>query len=288
MSESVRDLIGSSRVIACLREEVAAAAKSSAKVVITGESGVGKELAARAVHDASTRRSQPLRAVNCAAVPDTLLESELFGHLRGSFTGAVRDHQGVFESAHGGTAVLDEIGDASPRMQGLLLRFLQFGELQRVGDSGSRHVDVRIVATTRRDLRELITEGEFRLDLYYRLHVIAIRVPPLRERADDIPTLLEHFMRRFSIQHRLTPPPIGAETMAWLKSYSWPGNVRELRNLAERFVIRRETGGVDPAWLDSTLERRREQASALAYSPDAATIHHRAVGRPQAAGASSR
>ena len=265
MSESVRDLIGSSRVIACLREEIAAAAKSSAKVVITGESGVGKELVARAVHSASARRSRPLKAINCAGVPDTLLESELFGHLRGSFTGAVRDHQGVFESANGGTTVLDEIGDASPRMQGLLLRFLQFGELQRVGDSGSRHVDVRIVATTRRDLRELIAEGEFRLDLYYRLHVIGIRVPPLRERAEDIPTLLDHFMMRFSTQYHLPPPPISADTMAWLKSYSWPGNVRELRNLAERFVIRTETGGVDPAWLDATMERGRERAPALAY-----------------------
>jgi Nif-specific regulatory protein len=173
-------------------------------------------------------------------VPDSLLESELFGHLRGSFTGAMRDHRGLFESAHGGTVVLDEIGDSSPRMQSLLLRFLQFGELQRIGESALRHVDVRVVATTRRDLRELVAEGGFRLDLYYRLNVVAIHVPPLRDRADDVPALLEHFMTGFSRQHQLPVPPIGHETMAWLKSYAWPGNVRELRNVAERFVIRKE------------------------------------------------
>jgi two-component system, NtrC family, response regulator HydG len=249
MFESAPDLIGSSPAVARLRQEVAMAAKSNAKVLVTGESGAGKELVARAVHGAGARRAQPLRAVNCAGLPDTLLESELFGHLRGSFTGAVRDHQGVFEAAHGGTVVLDEIGDASARMQALLLRFLQFGELQRIGDSYFRHVDVRIIATTSRDLRTLVAEGEFRLDLYYRLNVIGIRVPSLRERADDIPALLDHFMRHFSIRHHLPSPGIGAETMAWLRAYSWPGNVRELRNLAERFVIGREAGGLDPAWL---------------------------------------
>jgi two-component system nitrogen regulation response regulator NtrX len=249
MFESAPDLIGSSAAMARLRQDVATAAKSSAKVLITGESGVGKELVARAVHSAGARRSKPLRPVNCAGVPDTLLESELFGHLRGSFTGAVRDHQGVFEAANGGSVILDEIGDSSARMQALLLRFLQFGELQRIGDSRARHVDVRIMATTGRDLRALVAEGEFRLDLYYRLNVISVRVPPLRERVDDIPALFDHFMRLFSIQHRLPSPRIGAETMAWLNAYSWPGNVRELRNLAERFVIRREAGGLDPAWL---------------------------------------
>jgi transcriptional regulator with GAF, ATPase, and Fis domain len=265
MSEAGEVLIGSSRAMARLRQEVATAAKSSAKVLITGESGVGKELVARAVHNSSDRRSRPLKALNCACVPDTLLESELFGHLRGSFTGAVRDHQGVFESAHGGTVVLDEVGDSSARMQALLLRFLQFGELQRIGDSGPRHVDVRIVATTRRDLRELVADSEFRLDLYYRLHVVDICVPPLRERVDDIPALLDYFMLRFTVQYRSAPPPIGEETMAWLKSYSWPGNVRELRNLAERFVIRREAGSLDPAWLDATLDHPGRMATTLEY-----------------------
>jgi transcriptional regulator with GAF, ATPase, and Fis domain len=241
MSESACDLIGSSPAMARLRQEVAVAARSGAKVLITGESGVGKELTARLLHHRSKRRSRPLRAVSCAGIPDTLLESELFGHLRGSFTGAVRDHQGIFESARGGTVILDEIGDSSARLQALLLRFLQFGELQRIGESGStRHVDVRIVATTRRDLRELIAEGEFRLDLYYRLNVIGIRVPPLRERPEDIPALLEHFTLKFSLHHQVPCPPIGSAAMAWLKGYSWPGNVRELRNVAERFVIKKE------------------------------------------------
>jgi transcriptional regulator with GAF, ATPase, and Fis domain len=249
MFESAPDLIGSSPAMTRLRQDVVTAAKSSAKVLITGESGVGKELVARAIHCAGPRRLRPLRPVHCAGVPDALLESELFGHLRGSFTGAVRDHQGVFETAHGGTVVLDEIGDSSARMQALLLRVLQFGELQRIGDSRARHVDVRIMATTGRNLRELIAEGEFRLDLYYRLNVISVRVPPLRERAEDIPALLDHFMTIFSLEHCLPSPCIGAETMAWLKAYRWPGNVRELRNLAERFVIRRDAGGLDPAWL---------------------------------------
>jgi transcriptional regulator with GAF, ATPase, and Fis domain len=234
------DLIGSSQVIRRLRLDIAVAANSSAKVLFTGESGVGKELAARMVHHASRRRIRPFRAINCACVPDGLLESELFGHVRGSFTSAVRDHRGIFESANRGTVVLDEIGDSSPRLQALLLRFLQFGELQRIGESASRQIDVRIVATTRRDLRELVAEGEFRLDLYYRLNVLAIHVPPLRDRLDDVPALLEHFMTQFGRQHRLPCPPIGRETMAWLRSYSWPGNVRELRNVAERFVIKRE------------------------------------------------
>ena len=249
--------------MARLRQEVAAAAKSNAKVLITGESGVGKELVARAVHRFSARRLRALKTINCAGVPDTLLESELFGHVRDSFTGAIRDHQGVFEAAHGGTVVLDEIGDSSGRMQALLLRFLQFGELQRVGDSGPRQVDVRIVATTRRDLRGLIAEGEFRLDLYYRLNVISICVPPLRERVEDIPALLDHFITRFTAQYRLPTPAIGAQAMAWLKGYSWPGNVRELRNLAERFVIRREAGGLDPAWLESPFDRPKAHPAAL-------------------------
>ena len=263
MSETRAELIGSSAVIAELREEVKAAASADAKVLITGESGTGKEVVAQLIHATSGRRARPFVPINCAGIPETLLESELFGHLRGSFTGAVRDRQGVFESAHRGTVVLDEVGDSSARMQGLLLRFLQFGELQRVGDTGTRNVDVRIIATTRRDLRALIAEGEFRLDLYYRLHVIGIRIPPLRERVDDIPALLDDFMIRFSIQYRLPAPPISADTMAWLTSYSWPGNVRELRNLAERFVIRREAGGLDPAWLDSTQDRPRTHAPAL-------------------------
>jgi DNA-binding NtrC family response regulator len=244
------ELVGSSPAIADLRRAIAVAAKSTTKVLITGESGVGKELTARVLHNWGPRRSKAFRAINCSSVPDTLLESELFGHVRGSFTGAVRDHQGIFASTDGGTVVLDEIGDSSARMQGLLLRFLQFGELQRIGEAGwGRQVDVRVVATTRRNLRERIAEGEFRLDLYYRLNVIGIHVPPLRDRVQDIPELIDHFAARFSEQYQMPGPVIDREAMAWLTSYNWPGNVRELRNIVERFVITGKPGGLDPAWL---------------------------------------
>jgi DNA-binding NtrC family response regulator len=252
------ELVGSSPAIANLRREIAVAAKSSAKVLITGESGVGKDLTARVLHWQSTRRSRPFRAINCASVPDTLLESELFGHVRGSFTGAVRDQQGVFESAHGGTVMLDEIGDSSPRMQGLLLRFLQFGELQRIGETRSaRCVDVRVVATTQSDLLDRVRAGDFRLDLYYRLNVIRIHVPPLRERIEDLPTLVEHFIAAFADQYQVPPPSIGPEEMAWLAMYQWPGNVRELRNVVERFIIRGEMGPLNSGSYAFRISPRR-------------------------------
>jgi len=254
MFESARDLIGSSPAMTALRREVAIAARSNAKVIVTGESGAGKEITARMLHAASQRRGRPFRAINCSSIPDELLESELFGHVRGSFTGAVRDHQGVFESAHGGTVLLDHIADSSLRMQALLLRFLQFGEVQKIGDDLTKHVDVRVVATAHGDLLDHVTAGEFRLDLYYRLNVIRIHVPPLRERPEDIPVLLDCFMTQFSRQYQLPSPPIGPDTMVWLKSYRWPGNVRELRNLAERFVVKTDAGGLDPAWLGAELE----------------------------------
>ena len=247
------ELIGSSAAIASLRREIAVAAQSSAKVLITGESGVGKDMTARVLHRRSKRRSRPFRAINCSSVPDTLLESELFGHMRGSFTGAVRDRRGVFESAHGGTVVLDEIGDSSPRMQALLLRFLQFGELQRIGESGSvRRVDVRVVATTQRNLIERVTAGMFRLDLYYRLNVIRIHVPPLRERLEDVPALVEHFIAQFADRYQVSCPPLGPDEMAWLATHPWPGNVRELRNLVERYVIHGEMGRINSGATRST------------------------------------
>jgi len=234
------ELIGASPAMTTLRREVAMAAQSNAKVVITGESGAGKEMIARLLHESSRRRVRPFRAVNCSGIPDELLESELFGHVRGSFTGAVRDHHGVFESARGGTVLLDHIADSSLRLQGLLLRFLQFGEVQKIGEDLAKHVDVRIIATAHRHLLEHVTAGEFRLDLYYRLNVIRIHVPPLRERREDIPALLDYFTTMFSDHYHMPCPPIGPNAMTWLKEYSWPGNVRELRNVAERFVIRRE------------------------------------------------
>jgi transcriptional regulator with GAF, ATPase, and Fis domain len=249
--------------MARLRRDIAVAARSNAKVLITGESGAGKDLVARIIHDRGPRRSRPFRAIACSSVPDTLLESELFGHLRGSFTGAIRDHRGVFECAHSGTVVLDEIGDSSARMQGLLLRFLQFGELQRIGESGSGTcVDVRVIATTNRNLLERVGVGAFRLDLYYRLNVIPIHVPPLRERLTDLPPLVEHFLARFSEEHHMACAPLGPE-MAWLAKHHWPGNVRELRNVIERFVIRGELGPIQSETRDGVGVRARAVAPAV-------------------------
>jgi transcriptional regulator with PAS, ATPase and Fis domain len=192
------DLIGHSPEILALQEEIERVARSDAKVLITGESGVGKEIVARSIHTLGPRAPMPFAPVNCAGLPETLLESELFGHVKGSFTGAYRDKPGKLETAHTGMVFLDEVGEMTLRMQGLLLRFLETGELQKVGaDGGSRHVDVRVIAATNRNLRELISQGQFRDDLYYRLNVIHIVVPPLRDRREDIPELVEHFLGRY-------------------------------------------------------------------------------------------
>ena len=197
------DLIGRSAEIVALQEEIERVARSDAKVLITGESGVGKEIVARSIHTLSPRAAMPFAPVNCAGLPETLLESELFGHVKGSFTGAYRDKPGKLETAHTGTIFLDEVGEMTLRMQGLLLRFLETGELQKVGaDGGSRHVDVRVVAATNRNLRDLIAQGQFRDDLYYRLNVIHIVVPPLRDRREDIPELVDHFLGRYTAANR--------------------------------------------------------------------------------------
>jgi transcriptional regulator with PAS, ATPase and Fis domain len=246
-----------------LREEIARISTTEAKVLVTGESGVGKELVARAIHTGSRRANNPYVAMNCAGMPETLLESELFGHVKGSFTGAYRDKAGKLELANSGTVFLDEVGEMTLRMQGLLLRFLETGELQKVGSDGpTGRVNVRVIAATNRDLRTLIAEGKFREDLFYRLNVIAVHVPPLRERREDVPLLIEHFLARFSAHASrpqpafaaagVRPPgaaygsPTGRETgyrvepdaMEALVEYPWPGNVRELENAIERIVIR--------------------------------------------------
>ena len=231
-------LVGTSAVMAELSTEIARVAASDAKVLITGESGVGKELVAHAIHRLSGRAHRQMIAVNCAGLPETLLESELFGHVRGSFTGAYRDKQGKLELADGGTMFLDEIGEMTLRMQGLLLRFMETGELQKVGSDragGRIVVNVRVVAATNRNLRDMITQGTFREDLFYRLNVIHLTVPPLRERREDIAPLIEHFLERFTRggpERHLTP-----DAMQLLTSYSWPGNVRELENVIERLVV---------------------------------------------------
>jgi transcriptional regulator with PAS, ATPase and Fis domain len=239
-------LVGSSEVTGQLQQEIAAAARSDAKVLITGESGVGKEVVARLIHAESGRAVFPFVPVNCAAVAETLLEAELFGHERGSFTGAYRDRPGVLEMAHRGSVFLDEVGEMSPRMQSLLLRFLETGEIQRVGSTrGDRHVDVRVICATNRNLREAIDDKSFRSDLYYRLNVIYIAVPPLRERPGDIRILLRHFSEEYA-EHYGTPPlSLSPEVEEVFAAYKWPGNVRELKNVIERLTVSHPDGKID-------------------------------------------
>ena len=210
--------------------------------------------------------------VNCAGLPETLLESELFGHVKGSFTDAHRDRPGTFESAHLGTVFLDEVGEMTLRMQGLLLRFLETGELQRVGADEGRHVNVRVIGATHRNLRQMITQGTFREDLYYRLNVVNISVPPLREHTSDIPQLVDHFLTRFVSAHRSSVTSVSAEAMTALVSYSWPGNVRELENLIERLVVTVQRSVIEPQDLppefgsrgDVGLRPKRERRRGIA------------------------
>jgi transcriptional regulator with PAS, ATPase and Fis domain len=207
------------------------AGQSDAKVLITGESGVGKDVLARETHNSSNRRGRPYIAVNCAGFPETLLESELFGHARGSFTGADRDRIGRIQAADGGTLFLDEVGEMSLRMQAALLRFLENGEIQTIGDKAAQQVNVRLIAATNRNLAERVAAGDFREDLLYRLRVIEIKVPALRERPEDIPALTEYFLRRAPRELTLSP-----EAMQALVRYRWPGNVRELQNIIEQVI----------------------------------------------------
>jgi transcriptional regulator with PAS, ATPase and Fis domain len=232
------ELIGTSVQMIELRHELDRIARSDAKVLITGESGVGKELVARAIHASSPRVDRPFVPVNCAGLPETLLESELFGHVKGSFTGAYRDKPGKLEAADQGTVFLDEVGEMTLRMQGLLLRFLETGELQKVGaDRAGRTVDVRVIAATNRNLQDMIVQGVFREDLFYRLNVIHFWVPPLRERKDDIPLMIEHFLQRFTKGNGCVVRGFEGDALAALTEYHWPGNVRELENVIERLVV---------------------------------------------------
>ena len=208
-----------------------------ATVLIRGESGTGKELVARAIHDSGSRRFKPFVTVNCSALAEQLLESELFGHVKGAFTGAIRDHIGRFQAADSGTLLLDEIGEISPLIQLKLLRVLQEKEFERVGDSCSVRVDARVIACTHQDLKEKVRRGEFREDLYYRLNVLEIRIPPLRERPEDLPLLVEHFVRRFEKKFRMCIEGVSPEVMDVFMNYHWPGNVREVEHCIERAVI---------------------------------------------------
>jgi transcriptional regulator with GAF, ATPase, and Fis domain len=240
-------LLGRSEAIRSIEADVECAARSDAKVLITGETGVGKEVVARLIHDSSGRSSAPLVAVNCAGLPDSLLESELFGHGRGSFTGAYRDKPGLLEMAPNGTVFLDEVGEMSVRMQVVLLRFLETGEIQRLGaDRSHTRVNVRLITATNRDLLGQIAHGNFREDLYFRLNVIRIIIPPLRERAEDIPLLVEHFLQAYGRQHQVATPELTPGAMDMLVAHRWPGNIRELKNVIERIVLRSDGAAIRP------------------------------------------
>jgi two-component system nitrogen regulation response regulator NtrX len=231
------ELIGSSAVMRQLRSTFDKAAPTPATVLITGESGTGKELVAAAIHRLSSRRHKPLVQVNCAAIPEELIESELFGHEKGSFTGAVRKQVGKFVAADGGTIFLDEIGDMSARTQAKVLRVLQSGEVEPVGAQKTAMVDVRVLAATNRNLEEAIENGDFREDLFYRLNVVPIRTPPLREHLEDIPEMVDYFVRRYSRGNNYRPKKFSPEAIDHLKSLPWKGNVRELKNVVERLLI---------------------------------------------------
>jgi two-component system response regulator PilR (NtrC family) len=230
------NIIGQSRQIQSILEMVRTVAPTTSTVLITGESGTGKELVARAIHEASLRREKAFVSINCGAFPETLLESELFGYLKGAFTGADANRKGIIESAHGGTLFLDEIGETSPTMQVKLLRVLQERRVRPLGGSTDISVDVRLIASTNRDLELMLAEGQFREDFYYRISVIPIHVPPLRERAEDIEPLARSFIRKFSLQMAKSAVDFDREVLEVLKRYSWPGNVRELENAIEHAV----------------------------------------------------
>ncbi len=231
------EIVGASQVLRDVMERIDRVAPTDARVLITGENGTGKELVARALHHSSSRRDAPFVEVNCAAIPSELIESELFGHMKGSFTGAVADHPGKFEQAQDGTLFLDEVGDMSSDAQAKVLRALEEGVVTRVGGSKPITVDVRVFAATNKDLSKEIAEGRFREDLFYRLNVVPILVPPLRERREDVKPLVTHFVAQAVRSNHGPPKTIEAEAMARLEALDWPGNVRELRNTVERLLI---------------------------------------------------
>ncbi|MBL8840758.1 MAG: sigma-54-dependent Fis family transcriptional regulator [Planctomycetes bacterium] len=232
-----REIVGSSPAIGSVLDQVRRVAPSKATVFIRGESGTGKELVARAIHQLSPRRDAPFVRVNCAALSETLLESELFGHERGAFTGATQRREGRFELAHKGTLLLDEVSEVSPRIQAKLLRVLEEEEFERVGGTRTLQVDVRVVATSNRDLEAAMRDGSFREDLFYRLHVVPLQLPPLRERAQDVPELAAAFLARFAQENGKAVRRIAPEAMSRLCAYRWPGNVRELSNVIQRAVV---------------------------------------------------
>ena len=249
------EMVGSSEKMRKVFEKIEKVARTDSSVIIYGESGTGKELVARALHYRSPRREGPFVKVNCAALAEGVLESELFGHEKGAFTGAIRRKKGKFELANTGTIFLDEVGDIPPAIQVKLLRVLQEKEIERVGGEGPIKVDVRIVAATNRDLPKMVEEGKFREDLFYRLHVIPIYLPPLRERKEDIPELVRHFLRKKCAQLGRKVPEVDPKALELLMEYDWPGNVRELENVLERAIVLCEGDRIGPSDLPLLVER---------------------------------
>jgi len=270
------ELVGDSPPMSQLRDMLHRVAVTDATILITGETGTGKELVARAIHRSSRRAGSPFVAVNCAALPETLLESQLFGHERGAFTGADRVRTGLFEAANGGTLFLDEAGEMPPALQAKLLRVLVDHEIIRVGATTPRKVDVRILVATHRNLEERVREGSFREDLYYRLAVVPIAVPALREHPEDLPTLVAHFLRQLAEDLKVPERPISAEALDRLRSYKFPGNVRELRNILERAYILGRHAELSTDDFPESLSR----ISAAATTIDSLLMHLRLPGEP--------
>jgi Nif-specific regulatory protein len=259
-------LIGESRAMSRVTEFVGRVAKSDSTVLIRGESGTGKELVARAIHANSLRPSKPFVAINCAAIPETLLESELFGHEKGAFTGAAAAKKGKFETAEDGTLLLDEIGEMAPLLQAKLLRVLQQREFERLGGTRLLPFNARVIAATNKNLEQAIKAGEFRQDLYYRLNVVSVSLPPLREHREDIPTLALHFANRFAAKSKRGFKGISAEARSLLMQYSWPGNIRELENAIEHAIVLGLTDEILPEDLpEALLEEQSSEVAAALY-----------------------
>lgn len=256
------DIVGESEAMERVRQRILQAAPTDARVLVTGESGTGKELVAAAIHHLSRRARGPMVRVNSAAIPRELIESEMFGHERGAFTGAIARRRGRFEQADGGTLFLDEVADLSPEAQAKLLRALESGEIQRVGGAQTVAVDVRLVAATNVDLRKATEAGRFREDLFYRLNVLPIHVPPLRDRFEDLPALVEHLMERLRARQGMTPPEVTSAGLAAMRRYGWPGNVRELANVCERLAILHR-GAVGAAEVEALLPAIRPEEPSL-------------------------
>jgi two-component system nitrogen regulation response regulator NtrX len=282
--ESKYEIVGQSPSLRKVLESVKRAAPTNATVLLLGESGVGKELVARTIHRNSSRAGQRFVQVNCAAIPEELIESELFGHEKGSFTGATEKQIGKFEQADKGTIFLDEIGDMSPKTQAKVLRVLQEQEVERIGSARTIKVDVRVIAATNKNLEEAIERNEFREDLYFRLNVIPIVVPPLRERRDDIPLLVQHFARRMGDEHNLKPKKFDAAAMEAIQRYRWRGNIRELRNAVERLMIMAASDIVHLDDLSSEIRSGEPTAKPVAFEETTAAGAP-AVSDPRAAGA---